>query len=98
MQTAASPVCYWIHHVFLHGLNFCNHVLTQKYQLTSLTVGHETTLRNLPPVSSEASVVLTQPLTPLAADLRHINIHHNTGAHLSGPFWNHCSVVQSIHL
>lgn len=49
---------------------------------TSLTVVYETTLSNLPPVSSEAVVVLTQPTAPLGAVLRHINIHHNTGTTL----------------
>jgi len=36
-------------------------------------------LSNLPPVSSKATVALTQPTTPLGADLRHTSIHHRDG-------------------
>lgn len=68
------------HRVFLKS------VLTQKHHFTSPAVDHETTQRNLPPVSSEAFVVLTQPTAPSGADLRHINIHHNTGGKHSGRF------------
>ncbi len=65
-------------------------VLTQKYHLRFLSVDYETTQSNLPPVSSEDLVVLTQPTTPSGADLRHINIHYNTGVKLRGRFWSHC--------
>lgn len=91
MQTAASSVSPSDPSCLCLYVRFFSHVLKQKYLLTSLTVGYESTLSNLPPVSSEDFVVLTQPTTPLGADLRHINIHHNTGAHLCGQFWNHCS-------
>lgn len=63
----------------LPELKVSKHGLNQKHSLTSPAVDYETPLNNLPPVSSEAFVVLTQPTTPLGADLRHINIHHNTG-------------------
>lgn len=63
MQTAASSLeCFCIY----------GRVLARKPRFTSLTVDDEAALRDLPPVSSEARVVLTRDTTPSGADLRHI--------------------------